>query len=99
MESEPASVSVTPTAYYWINIEDISCVEKLVARLERALKDPSSEYTPAIIILAALESAINRHYRFKGVVEPIQTKAKLRYFQKRLQAEKLKSMVLAGWNP
>jgi hypothetical protein len=70
---------------YWISVEKIDCIPRLIARLEQALGDPRRDYVPATVIYRTLQLALRVHFEEKEVPIPYEYQCKLRDFVNQLR--------------
>jgi len=76
---------MTLTEEYWISVENIDCIPRLIERLEKALDNPRQDYIPATVIYRTLQLALRVHFEEKGVRIPHEFYYKMKDFVNRLR--------------
>jgi hypothetical protein len=63
---------------YWVSVDDIDCIPRLLERLERAIQKPWEEYIPITIIHRAVLLAFQTHFEDRGILIPYEFYRKMK---------------------
>jgi len=69
---------------YWISVDDIDCIPRLIERLEKAVQKPREEYIPAIIIFKAILYAFKVHFGDRNIPVPYEFHKKVKVLSQQL---------------
>jgi hypothetical protein len=58
------------TGDYWISVDNVECVPRLIERLEQAVQSPGEEFVPIEVIHKAILYSFKLHYQDKEIPIP-----------------------------